>query len=255
MAKQPSASVAGRLPLLLGAAGLALGVPSAGLAVVGFTQDETSISASVRAVFTPASVDPKLARRVAEQVRDRGFRFTPTSNKSIGDRTVTVAVRVDSDTAKAISVRSAIDNAAGKREAITQITPARYNLGIARGYQSFAIPASQANVRASILPSSVRNLDVPDLSTFEPSQTTTPDKPSRFRPRDATKNQGVSATAQRALNTDRKQTVDVSGAYRVTRNLDLTAGVRISQESDRLAPLSDSVLDNQAVYVGTQFKF
>jgi hypothetical protein len=52
-----------------------------------------------------------------------------------------------------------------------------------------------------------------------------------------------------------EQTVDLGGAYRVTRNLDVTAGVRLSQDRDRLAPLTDSVQDSQAVYVGTQFRF
>ena len=51
------------------------------------------------------------------------------------------------------------------------------------------------------------------------------------------------------------QTVDLGGAYRITRNLDVTAGVRLSQERDRLSPITDSVQDSQAVYVGTQFRF
>ena len=48
---------------------------------------------------------------------------------------------------------------------------------------------------------------------------------------------------------------DVGGAYRVTRNLDVTAGVRYSQDRERLKPLTDGKQDSQAVYVGTQFRF
>ena len=38
-------------------------------------------------------------------------------------------------------------------------------------------------------------------------------------------------------------------------NLTVTAGVRSSQERERLDPLTNSVQDSQAVYVGTQIKF
>ena len=52
------------------------------------------------------------------------------------------------------------------------------------------------------------------------------------------------------------QTVDVVSSYRLTRNIDVTAGVRYSSsDRDRLLPLTDGRQDNQAVYVGTQFRF
>jgi hypothetical protein len=50
------------------------------------------------------------------------------------------------------------------------------------------------------------------------------------------------------------QEVDLSGSYRVSRNIDVTAGVRYSSD-DRLGPLTNEQRDNQAVYVGTQFRF
>ena len=46
------------------------------------------------------------------------------------------------------------------------------------------------------------------------------------------------------------------GSYRLTRNFDVTAGVRYTQERDRLAPVVDTAKqDSQAVYIGTQFHF
>ena len=48
---------------------------------------------------------------------------------------------------------------------------------------------------------------------------------------------------------------EVDTTSRLTRNINVTAGVRSTSERDRLAPLSDGRKDNQAVYVGTQFKF
>ena len=183
---------------------------------------------------------------------------------------MTVAVRVNEDTAKAISVRSAIKSAQvapGKRETIAAIEPTRYNLGIARGYKSFARPIagapervnarvnSRVSARAITLPDSVRKLDAPDLSSFEPGKGTAPKKPSRFKPRIELADKGKAGRAEGTLQGQGTQSLDVGGSYRVAKNLDVTAGVRINQENDRLAPLSDKVQDNQAVYVGTQFKF
>ncbi|MEM8726975.1 MAG: hypothetical protein AAGE86_15790, partial [Pseudomonadota bacterium] len=99
-----------KLPLFGVAAALALGIPSAGLAVVGIGSDGNELSADSFEFFTPASVDPELAARLAAKARERGIRFTPAgSNPVVRDRTVTVAVRIDDESAKAISVRSAID--------------------------------------------------------------------------------------------------------------------------------------------------
>lgn len=238
--------------MLLGAVGLAFCVPSAGLAVVSFSDKASVLPVNIRAVFTPASVDPKLARRVAEQVRDRGFRFTPTNTQPAGERTVTVAVRTDSNTAKAISVRSAIEAAPGTRKSFSAIEPTRYNLGIARGYKSFARPVGTP----ATLPDSVQKIAMPDLSKFEPASGSAVDKPSRFQPRIALEDIEPAGRAEGTLQGQGNQSVDVGGSYRVTKNLDVTAGVRISQETDRLAPLTDSaVQDSQAVYVGTQFRF
>ena len=50
------------------------------------------------------------------------------------------------------------------------------------------------------------------------------------------------------------QNVDVVSSYRLTKNLDVTAGVRYRTD-DRVQPLTDSRRDSQAVYVGTAFRF
>lgn len=235
-----------KLPLLAAAAAMALSVPSAGLAVASLNGPAVSNSAADFAIFTPASVDPELALRVSGKAGDKGVRFTPAET-SARERTVTVAVRVDDDTARAISLRKAIDSVPGVGESIASITPTRYNLGIARGYQSFAKPVA--------LPDSVRSMAVPDLSEFSPSQPSADDKPSRFQPRIALEGNsklGRSAGTFEALG---NQSVDLGGTYSITRNLDVTAGVRLRQERDRLAPLTDSAQDSQSVYVGTQFRF
>jgi hypothetical protein len=271
MARKSPALTGAKLSLVLGAAGLAISLPSAGMAFASFTATGVSAEQTFREFFTPASVDPQLARRVTERVRDRGFRFTPAGTEDKRDRTVTVAVRMDSDKAQAISVRSAIKEAPGKREAKaptiaqTKIEPTRYNLGIARGYQSFARPIvpveSKASTRALTssraltLPDNVRKLDMPDLAEFEPGKGSAEEKPSRFKPRISLEDKDIAGRSEGTLQGQGTQSVDVGGSYSVTRNLDVTAGVRISQDNDRLAPLTDTPQDSQAVYVGTQFRF
>lgn len=264
------AGISGIAPALFAAAGLALALPTAGLAVTGINNAGAELVAVEFAPFTPASVDPQLARRVAASVQARGqaIRFTPASNQTAQDRTFTVAVRVDDQTARAISVRSAIATAQGSAGTMARIlgdtgkdgfklAPARYNLGAARGYQGFAKVASLAKPDVSANASlGINKIGLPDLADFKPAQGSAVDKPSRFQPHIALESEkGTTGRSKGTLEALGEQTVDVGGAYRITRNLNLTAGVRLSQDRDRLEPLTDSVQDSQAVYVGTQFRF
>ena len=239
-----------KLPLLGIAAALLLGVPSAGLAVVGITAGDGPRAAAAYDLFTPASIDPELAARVAEKARERGIRFTPAGANAIrNERLVTVAVRIDDEAAQAISVRKALEPAPGKAAGIAGLQATRFNLGTARGYQSFA--RTQA---ASTLPDDLRNLSMPDLAEFEPSRPTREDKPSRLQPLVVLEDETLAGGSPSTLDA-RSQTVGVGGSFRLSPNLDVTAGVRYSQERDRLAPLTNSVQDSQAVYVGTQIRF
>ena len=230
------------LPLVLAAMGLAFGLPSAGLAVAAITGQ---VNQGVN-IFTPAAVDPELARALAERAGDKPIRFTPAGKSGKRDKLVTVAVRVDSDIAQAINVRSAIDAVGGAGTGISAISSSRYDLGAARGYKSFARPTT--------LPDSIRHVEMPDLASFRPSEASA-DKPDRFRPRIALEGKGKAGRSEGTYEALGSQTVDLGGAYSISRNLDVTAGVRLSQERDRLAPLTDSAQDSQAVYVGTQLRF
>jgi hypothetical protein len=49
--------------------------------------------------------------------------------------------------------------------------------------------------------------------------------------------------------------VDVGGAYNLSRNIALTGGVRYKVERDQIPALADDHRDSKAVYVGTAFKF
>lgn len=254
--------------MLGAAAALMLGLPTAGLAVVGLGSDEGSLERAFD-IFTPTSVDPELAARVEAKARERGIRFTPTAADaaSRSDRTVTVAVRVDGEAAQAISVRGAAEGAPGLGTGVRGIQASRFNLGTARGYQSFARAQLPNQARRADAPVSgtvrltentrltgVRDLSVPDLAEFEPSRPSREDRPSRLQPRIALEDNAVPGRSPNTLDAN-EDSVDVGGAFRLSPNLDVTAGVRYSRERDRLDPLTNSVQDSQAVYVGTQLRF
>lgn len=251
-----------KLSLFGVAAALAIGLPTTGLAVVGLDTGDAAEDTATFDLFTPASVDPELAARVAEKARERGIRFTPAGTSAVrDDRTVTVAVRIDGQTAQAISIRSAIDTAPGTGSGLAGLQANRFNLGTARGYQSFARPQAAPTKRSNVsLPdvireAGVRNLSMPDLSEFEPAQPTRRDQPSRLQPRIELEGETVAGRSPNTLDSLSSQTVDFGGSFRLSPNLDVTAGVRLSQERDRLDPVTNSVQDSQAVYVGTQIRF
>ena len=94
---------------------------------------------------------------------------------------------------------------------------------------------------------------IPDLADFRPTPGAK-EEPSRFAARIDATEQAKPAEATPRIAPD--QTVDLEGSYRLTRNLDVTAGVRYSQDRNRLTTLVEpGKQDNQAVYIGTQFRF
>jgi hypothetical protein len=245
------ASARERIAPALVAAAIVLGaIPTAGLAVTAINTARPPAAASV-VPFAPASVDPAIAQRVAAKIATRGpdMRFTPAGTSLDADRTVTLAIRVDPEVARAISVRGAIKGAqaeAGISPSLAALAPARVNLGISRGYQSFAKPVAPSL--------GLKTIEMPDLATFRPREGVK-ETPSRLQPRLALESETRTGRSPRTLEGAGEQAVDLSAGYRLSRNLNVTAGLRLSQERDRLGPLTDAVRDDQAVYVGTQFRF
>jgi hypothetical protein len=255
MAQQAERTAKARraVPLFVLAAASMLALPTASLALVT-TQQQQQQTKSFESlglnVFTPASVDPALAARIAEKAQAKGIRFTPARAAQVmGERTVTVAVRVDDDRVQAISVRRAIDAVPGlgSGASLAGLQTSKFELGAARGYKSFARPID--------LSANVRKMTMPDLAEFEPSRPRADDKPSRLQPRIGLEDRQIPGRSPNTLDSLAAQTVDVGGSFRLSPNLDVRAGVRLSQERDRLDPLTNSIQDSQAVYVGTQIKF
>jgi len=254
--KKLATSKRSRLAASIAAGGLVLAsMPTAGLALGALDQRVSLPATGSFAALTPASVDPRLAKFIARRGNGQAMlmRFTPAGVAERASRSVTVAIRIDEDSARAISVRSAIAAAQDQVAAASsvRIAPTRYNLGLSRGYQSFA----KAATPAPALSRTLSDASIPNLAEFRPSPGARPDE-SRFGARIALEEQAKAGASPRTIDSRSDQAVDVAGSYRLTRNLDVTAGVRYSQERDRLAPVAPTnQQDSQAVYVGTQFRF
>ncbi len=249
--------LAGKVALAASAALLAVALPSSVLAIGFLNEDGGLADRASRISFTPASADPAMAELIAERSggQARMMRFTPAgAAASPIDRSVTVAVRVDQETAEAIAARS---DMASSREGDSvlgglRLAPTRYNLGIARGYGNFTnTPAAQS--RTPTLSRTLSEADIPDLSAFTP-RTSARAEQSRFAAR-VELDQDRPAGRQDARASVGDQMLDVGGSYRLSRNIDITAGVRYEQDRD-IVPLPDvEQQDSQAVYIGTQFRF
>ncbi len=199
----------------------------------------------------PVAVDPRLSRSIAVRALSKGktFQFTPAGQGTGPDRSVTVAVRVDAASARSIRVAPRLASAdLPETGNALRIAPTAYNLGSARGYRSFAQSSGTA------LAAGASQIEIPDLATFRPSDGAR-GAPSRFSPRIALDERAPTGRSPRTFDGDGEQSVDLGGSYRLSRNLNVTAGVRLQTERDRLVPLTDGKQDSQAVYVGTQFKF
>jgi hypothetical protein len=246
---QRSGSAAG---LLLSCAVVALALPSAVLAfssaIMVRPVEEPEAQAPANVLRAPR-VDPHLAEAISLRMlpKGQGFQFTPAGTATRPDRSITVAVRVDSGSARAISLRKGLEAAPTLGASTLRIAPTAFNLGVSRGYQSFGSTAA-------LVPEN-RKLEMPDLSTFRLGAAKTSGGPSRFSTRLSVDELEKTGRAPGTFETAGQPTVDLGGSYRVTGNLNVTAGVRYSADRDRIAPLTDGKQDSQAVYLGTQFRF
>ena len=265
--RKPGASKPGndRAPALVMA--LAVGILALPSAVLAFSSrlDVSVLDSGAHrelGSFAPSEVDPRLARALAARPAGKGplFRFTPAGLATRPDRSVTVAVRVDSASASSITVRGVPLNAphSASTTGVLRIAPTAYNLGVSRGYQGFAPTGTGVSGQGFVLAKTKDNhkLEMPDLSAYVPgddskaSPTT-----SRLAPHISLDERERAGRAPRTLESVGEQSVNLGGSYRISRNIDVTAGVRYSQDRDRLKPQSDGKSDSQAVFVGTQFRF
>lgn len=219
------------------AAGLAATPALSGAATTNM--DRATALSNLVGRFTPAKSDPVLwARyaRISEESR-RDFRFTPAMPRT-ENRSVTLVVR-----ARPTAIAAPVVATTGS--APIAIAPVSYRLGSAVGYTAFASAITPTNVNIAALPQARRPSDVPE------------GRPSRFGADMRVDSRAHPGTVDPSMDADRQYSVDVSGSYRLMRNMDVTAGVRLQRDNDRLSAASivDQSRDSQAVYVGTRFRF
>ena len=200
---------------------------------------ETSLSETLLGQFTPASGDERLVARYNKMSAEarRSFSFTPAlTDSSRKNRAITVVIRSRDDASSATRT-SAL--AAGRTAPIA-IAPVKYNLGASVGFEKFVTPSLPRGT-------DLRNLPVAKA----PEQD---EKKSRFATRMVNRPSDPSGATDRVTAPGEASAVDVVSSYRLTKNIDVTAGVRYRAD-DRVEPLTDSRRDSQAVYVGTAFRF
>jgi hypothetical protein len=193
--------------------------------------------------FTPAAADPKLAAEFANKASAADFKFTPAAPKG---RPSQIRVAIRARGADVASGRAADLASASATSAIGALAPASYNLGVAVGWRRFAVTGEVGKTREASLTFGGRETAVVGVNYSLNRRLTT----------------RVAASAERtddnhapALGRERGYAVDVGGAFSLTRNIDVTGGVRYKIEQDRVSALKDERRDSQAVYVGTAFKF
>jgi hypothetical protein len=197
--------------------------------------------------FTPAAADPRLAAAFARSgLVSTGFRFTPASSKAKPSGIVKVAVRARRSTTATPAAGSspqALAVAAAPAPTVA-IAPVAYNLGVAVGWKRFALSGDVIKSDTGALPGGREGAAL-GLS-YNARKWSTRVQVEAERPL---------GTAPRSLQGGESIALDVGGSYSLSRNLDVTAGVRLRSDRDRLQAVADNRRDSQAVYVGTAFKF
>lgn len=188
--------------------------------------------------FTPAAGDPRLAALFARAGLASGFRFTPAETRA-DSRAVTVAVRARNNNVTDPG-RVAVADAGS---ATIGLAPIAYSLGASVGWRRLALSGDVARVDLAGVPGGREAADLA-LSYTAP----------RWSGRVKAQADRPIADTPRAIADMPSYSVDLGGSYSLTRNLDVTAGVRYRTDRERLARM-DERRDSQGVYVGTAFRF
>lgn len=205
--------------------------------------------------FTPAGVDSKLAAHfdIGTLSNKSEFTFTPAGSDE-GERSVMIVVRaLSSPSSDLVGIRKVV------RESELGVTPSNrsdglklaaisYDLGTAKGIQSFALP--EKAVRR-------KNDDPVVASMGNGVGFKLDDEPKKrvIAPRISVEEGRIPSAVPRDVAGVNDYKVDVGGRISVTKGIDVTAGVRLENDRSQDQRLTNDQRDNQAVYVGTMIKF
>jgi hypothetical protein len=188
--------------------------------------------------FTPANADPKLAAALAGKgLALTDFKFTPAPAKGRPSQ-VRVAIRARATGAPTLA-------SAAAPTAVSALTPTSYNLGVAIGWKRFAVSGDVAQVKDANSALGGRESAIVGVSYSL----------KRFTGRVAVGAERTEGHPLAALRKGDNYSLDVGGAYSLSKQIAVTGGVRYNIERDRMSALQDVRRDSQAVYVGTAFKF
>ena len=229
---------AGRLTLALAASAMVM-TPAIGLAAAA-KQRPPAISLSFDRIssFTPASADPRLAAMFSGRgpsIAD--FKFTPAAaNGRPSQLRVAVRARGGATPARPVEVAVASPTSA--------LAPTQYDLGLAVGWKRFAVSGDVARSSSAD----------PVLGTRDSAVVGVSYNLKKFTGRVAVGGERNDSRVAALARPD-SMSVDVGGAYNISRNIALTGGVRYKVERDQIPALVDDNRDSKSVYVGTAFRF
>ena len=228
----------GKLALALAAAAMVM-TPAIGLAAAEKQRPPAiSLSFDKISTFTPAAADPRLAAMFAgRETSIADFKFTPAAPKGRPSQ-LRVAVRARGGPTPARPVEVAVASP------LTGLAPAQYDLGLAVGWKRFAVAG---DVSRSSSPD-------PVVGTRETAVVGVSYNLKRFTGRVAVGGERNDSRVAPLARPD-SYSLDVGGAYNISRNIALTGGVRYKIERDQVPALADDNRNSKAVYVGTAFKF
>jgi hypothetical protein len=229
-----------KLVAAVAAAGLAL-TPALATSTGKKRPPAVSLSLDNLSSFTPANADPKLAAALAgKSLPLTDFKFTPAPAKGRPSQ-IRVAIRAR----VASPAQSAVAQAAAPAEAVSALTPASYNLGVAVGWRRFAVSGDVAKVKPADAALGGHETAVVGVSYSL----------KKFTGRVAVGADKMDGHPVPALRRGDTYSLDVGGSYSLSKRVAVTGGVRYNLERDRLTALQDNRRDSQAVYIGTAFKF
>ena len=192
--------------------------------------------------FSPAASDPHQAalfERVGGSFAESSFRFTPSGANS--KRAVTVAIR-----ARAANRSGLAKLAQGTPSSVPNaLAPSAYSLGASLGWKHFALTGDYARIDGGVLRD---DRELADIGLGYSG--------SKWSTRllfGAERSTGGTSL----IGPDQALSVDLGGSYSLTRNLELSGGIRYKSQRDDLGLglTNDQRRDSQAVYIGTAFRF
>jgi hypothetical protein len=240
-----------KIGLVASAATLAL-TPSVVLAVAASSLSFGTINPF--GTFTPAGVDSKLAEHfdVSGLSDKSGFAFTPAGGLA-DERSVMIVVRAPSaPSSDFVGVRkAALDSELGvgaSQSEGVKLAAISYDLGAAKGLQSFALPEKAVRRKINEPVSGSVGKSTGFALDGEP-------KKRAITPRiSVEEGRNVSAVPRDVAGVNDYK-VDLGGRIAVTSGIDVTAGVRLENDRSLDQRLTNDQRDSQAVYVGTMIKF